>query len=260
MDLIQFKIGASIAILATGIIGGAIAFRLGKSSTGKRFFSLGNAFSGGIFLGAGLLHMLPDSENYFEKWLGHLDFPFAFFTAAAGVILILMIERGFHRGADLDHLSEEQEHQTISASYVLILVLSVHSFISGLALGAQDTVNESLVVFIAIVAHKGSAAFALGSNMIRAGVDKSRYQRMILLFSTMTPLGILLGTFVSRALSSQQAASFEAIFDGFASGTFLYIALIDVIGEEFGILKDIWAKISLVVLGFGVMAGLAIFL
>jgi zinc transporter 1/2/3 len=48
-------------------------------------------------------------------------------------------------------------------------VLSVHSVILGLALGAQSALAGAVIVFLAIVAHKGAAGFALGVGYQRAG-------------------------------------------------------------------------------------------
>jgi hypothetical protein len=39
----------------------------------------------------------------------------------------------------------------------------------GAAMGAQETIKDTLDIFIAIVAHKGLAAYALGSSIVDSG-------------------------------------------------------------------------------------------
>ena len=61
MEIIWFKILTIILIITAGIVGGLFPTRKTLSKSGGEKLSFGNAFAGGIFLGAGLLHMLPDS-------------------------------------------------------------------------------------------------------------------------------------------------------------------------------------------------------
>ena len=77
---------------------------------------------------------------------------------------------------------------------VLLVVLSIHSVIAGIALGIETELAASLLVMIAILSHKGSAAFALIVSVQAAGADRRRLLRVLTIFVVMTPLGILLGT------------------------------------------------------------------
>ena len=49
--------------------------------------------------------------------------------------------------------------------------LCFHSLLEGAALGAQETIANSMHIFIAIVSHKGLAAYALGSSVIETKVE-----------------------------------------------------------------------------------------
>ena len=46
-----------------------------------------------------------------------------------------------------------------------------HSLLEGAVLGAQETITNSMHIFIAIVSHKGLAAYALGSSIIESQVE-----------------------------------------------------------------------------------------
>lgn len=74
----------------------------------------------------------------------------------------------------------------------------------------------------------------------------------------MTPLGVLLGTLFSEFMSSDVSAMFEMIFDCLAAGTFLYIAITEIIGKIFNDAKHTWAKLILIACGFTLMAVVAI--
>jgi hypothetical protein len=50
----------------------------------------------------------------------------------------------------------------------------------------------------------------------------------------MTPLGIGIGVTFSSLAASGTATKIEAVFDGLAAGTFLCVAVIDIIEEVFG--------------------------
>ncbi len=92
MSILSFKIIAIFLIIFVALLGGRGAFKIKSSKKSSLYFSLGNTFAAGIFLGAGLIHMLPDAVNGFSEVLDS-DFPFAPFIASLGFLLILFIER-----------------------------------------------------------------------------------------------------------------------------------------------------------------------
>ncbi|THB67984.1 MAG: hypothetical protein D6E12_07450, partial [Desulfovibrio sp.] len=61
-------------------------------------------------------------------------------------------------------------------------------------------------------------------------------------------------------LTGKAEAGFEAVFDGLAAGTFLYVAILDVIHEEFSQPALRGPKFLVFLCGIGIMAGLALFL
>jgi len=63
--------------------------RFRKSST---IISLASAFSGGLFLGVGILHLLPEAAESFEKGLD-TEFPWANFICVVCFAFILFIEK-----------------------------------------------------------------------------------------------------------------------------------------------------------------------
>ena len=53
-----------------------------------------------------------------------------------------------------------------AGALAIALGLGLHSVMEGLALGAQETVEQGVGIFLAIMAHKGLAAFALGNKLL----------------------------------------------------------------------------------------------
>ncbi len=66
MSILTFKLVSAAAILAIGLIGGLIPHYASRSESSRRFFSLGNAFAGGLFLGVGFIHLLPEGIEKLE--------------------------------------------------------------------------------------------------------------------------------------------------------------------------------------------------
>ncbi|MBN2310629.1 MAG: ZIP family metal transporter [Candidatus Hydrogenedentes bacterium] len=257
MTVELFKTLAFVAILLTGLAGGYLSLRLAASSRKEAIFSLGNCLAGGIFLGAGLIHMLPDAQEGFSAVAAGIDFPVVSVICACGFLLVLLIERVATSGHG--HAGEEQAPSSKPVyPYVLALVLSIHSIITGIALGAEGTVAMAFVIVVAVLAHKGSAAFALSISLQRAGTARAAVWRTVILFSFMTPIGILAGAGLTRLLTGTAEEVFEAIFDALAAGTFLYVASMEIIEHEFAQRQRRVAKFACVTLGLALMAALAI--
>lgn len=253
MTVLEFKILAVVVIFFVGVSSGLSPLRFGVSKGEQLLFSIGNSFAGGIFLGAGLLHLLPDG---IELLSGVSDYPLALLLAAASLGMLLFLEKVVFIEGEARNL--ENIGKSAFEPFLLALILSIHSFIAGAALGIEKTILASTVLFIAIIAHKGGAAFALGISMIRGGILRRRHIKVILLFSIMTPLGIFLGSVLSKGFGSNTGQILEGIFDSLAAGTFLYVAVLDIIEEEFSIPGNELLKFLSIIVGLGLMAMLAV--
>ena len=65
--MIEIKLGAAVAVFLAGLVGGLFATRLTQSKSQEALTGLANTFAGGVFLGAALMHMLPDAREKFER-------------------------------------------------------------------------------------------------------------------------------------------------------------------------------------------------
>lgn len=72
----------------------------------------------------------------------------------------------------------------------------------------------------------------------------------------MEPLGVAIGTVLSLVLNSTDTTMIEAIVGAVASGTFIYVATIDILVEEFARDSDKYLKTFCCLVGFGLMVAL----
>lgn len=234
-SLLAVKAVAALAILLVGLAGGAIPILATRHRASHRILSLGNALAGGIFLGAGFLHLLPEASETLEDVV---EYPLAPLLAATGVCVLLLIDRVLLESFRSGRSSYGEAAQQPVYPVVLLVVLSIHSVIAGVALGLETELATSVLVMIAILCHKGSAAFALVVSVIASGAASSRVWRTLVVFAAMTPLGILIGTGASSLLEGQVAMLIEGSFNALAAGTFVYVAILDVISAEMSRIED----------------------
>ncbi len=254
MSIIWFKILSVVLIIIAGITGGIVPLGKGVKKGGNRLV-FGNAFAGGVFLGAGLMHLLPDAMENFSSLKLSFEFPLAPLIAGIGFIFILALERVIAQKESAEILNSNKNQ----FPFILFTVLAIHSIIAGMSLGLETTIISGSVIFIAIIAHKGSASFSLGVNLVNFNINKKMIIKTILFFSIMTPIGIIIGTVLDNIESSRVSIWFEAIFDSLAAGTFLYIAVLEIIDDVFANGKLRIQKFGFLLIGFLLMAFIAIY-
>ncbi|CAG9460043.1 unnamed protein product [Pedinophyceae sp. YPF-701] len=142
---------------------------------------------------------------------------------------------------------------SFATALILAVALSIHSVLEGAAMGAQRTVEQSVDVFIAIVAHKGLASYALGSSLVESGTRLTRFAAVTWFFAAATPLGIFMGFVLSEVASTGLSAGITAL----AAGTFIYVAVMEVIPKELRTRKHKTAKVAMLLAGFSIMAVVA---
>jgi len=261
----ELKLVLGLAVLAAGALGGALPLRrFGREdAAGGRVLERAYAFSAGVFLAAGLVHLLPRADAAWRE-LG-FDYPLAFALAAAAILLMLLFEHV---------LPPEEAHHALHApsaerfshlpeasprgAYAVLIALSVHALLAGLALGTQRSAGGALVIFAALLAHKTVEGFALGVSLVRHGMPAGRAWTLLGLFALATPLGIALGAGLDAWLDDTTRGGLEATFLALAAGTFAYVATLDILREELQTPGDRLAKWLWVVVGAAGMGVLAL--
>eukprot|EP00929_Paragymnodinium_shiwhaense_P000530 TRINITY_DN100773_c0_g1_i1.p1 TRINITY_DN100773_c0_g1~~TRINITY_DN100773_c0_g1_i1.p1 ORF type:complete len:425 (+),score=94.23 TRINITY_DN100773_c0_g1_i1:71-1345(+) len=141
---------------------------------------------------------------------------------------------------------KEANHEV--QAYMLFFALGFHSVSEGLGVGCASGTNVLASVSIAILAHKGLAAFALGTSLMRSGLQPARFALCTFLFSIATPLGCILG---ALAVSDASATNgpIGGICTAFASGTFMQVCTMELLP------KVLAEKQHKVLVSFALLAG-----
>lgn len=144
--------------------------------------------------------------------------------------------------------------------FILALVFSIHSFIEGLALGVKTELDAgALSIFIAIVSHKFVEAVTVGSNFVKEDVNLAKALPVLLVYCLMTPLGIVVGMIVTSTLESGgTSVVVQGIFQAFASGSFVYLAIHEINDDKSCHGVPAMYQVLLLTLGLGSMAVLSL--
>ncbi|KAG7393503.1 hypothetical protein PHYPSEUDO_007340 [Phytophthora pseudosyringae] len=122
-------------------------------------------------------------------------------------------------------------HGIVKANPILALVvfiaLSFHSVMEGMGMGASS--SPAWDILVAILAHKSLAAFALALEFLHHNVSRKQLLSSVAVFSLMTPTGILFGRLL---VDTNHATPAGGVCAAFAGGTFLFVAIMEIIPQE----------------------------
>lgn len=263
----------ALLLFLVGLLGGALPlFR--RWSERQLHGSL--AFSTGILLGAVFFHLLPSISSDAPQavpapasaLIEHVHEPgeehdhdhdddahadphghahgavLPWFFVLVGVLGVYLVEALVLRTHDFD-----EQHRHRAVSFATLTGLSLHCFTAGVSYPAIEAAmgGVSALFLIAFLLHKGLEAFSLTTVFQLAGFPNKKVALMVVLFSLVTPAGILVGHLLSGTLSDASMSFFSAL----AAGTFLFVCLCELLPEVFHHREDSLMKIALLALGIG---------
>jgi solute carrier family 39 (zinc transporter), member 1/2/3 len=236
-------IAMTAAVVAVAIAAGAVPF-VRRRSPGIASFPDAEALTTGIFLGAGLIHMLGDATAGFAAQ--GVSYPWPVFLA--GVVLLALL--------GLEHVGHGTREAT-SLAALATLMLSIHSFLAGAALGTATKAAVATVVFLAIMAHKWAASFALSLKLNETALPLAIRLGAFGVFVGLFPFGVTCG----RVATSVEHANplLTPIFSALAAGTFIYLGTLHGLANGTLVARcREFRTFALVVLGYAIMAVVAI--
>eukprot|EP00798_Chlamydomonas_sp_ICE-L_P014510 gene14510-20538_t len=125
--------------------------------------------------------------------------------------------------------------QQVSA-YMFELGCVTHSFIIGLMLGTQVT-NKTKVsaLVIALCFHQAIEGLSLGNSVGTAGFSRLKSFSMVFFYALTVPIGTAVGIAVASSYDGQSitAIAVQGVFNCLSGGMLLYIALVQLLGDEF---------------------------
>lgn len=115
------------------------------------------------------------------------------------------------------------------SNLVVLVILSIHSILAGLALGVSGKVN-GLTILVALLVHKLFEALVMGVSTVKAHHELRVRLTEIIVYVLATPIGVVIGAILSAGGPLPQHT--VGVIVGISSGTFTYIALVEVMAEE----------------------------
>ncbi|KAG2641066.1 zinc transporter 8-like [Panicum virgatum] len=118
---------------------------------------------------------------------------------------------------------------------VLELGIVVHSVIIGISLGASEEPSTIKPLVVALSFHQMFEGMGLGGCIVQAKFKLRSIVTMVLFFCLTTPVGILVGIGISSVYNedSPTALVVEGILNSVAAGILIYMALVDLLAEDF---------------------------
>ncbi|GFY75477.1 zinc transporter ZIP1 [Trichonephila inaurata madagascariensis] len=155
---------------------------------------------------------------------------------------------------------QNRSSSSIFRSLLLVFALSLHSIFEGLAIGLQTSIQSNIRILVAVLIHKCIIAFTLGLNLTHSSLRNINVIKSNFFFSLASPIGIVIGVLVIDFVEGVALAITSGILQGLATGTFLYITVIEILPKELSTGKDRMVKMACVVLGYSIVSLLLTFL
>jgi len=254
MDNLVTLILYSLGILAISMAG---AYLPRVKTLSDRQIHLLVALSTGIFLGLLFLLLLPEALEECEH--GGIDTHDTMFALLAGFMLIMSVEIYLkHRHMDSCGC-ECDSHSHKLVSFSSMIGLSIHAACDGIALAATFLAGGEIaaITTVGMCIHKFVVLFSLSSITLVTDIPKKRSLRYLLAFSLITPLSGLLFFGVLDGVSDVEGLA--GIPMAFAAGTFMYVALCDMLPEAFHRKKQDMKSFLLVLVGVAIIGAITIF-
>lgn len=244
-----FKLVGLLLILSATLLSGFYPFFKKFTSKKNTGFPIAESVAAGVFLSVALIHMLGTASDQFYQLSYH--YPFAFLLAGVTFLFLLWLE---HIGREIAvHKGEASGAFAILAT----IMLSVHAFLMGAALGLSASISIAVVILFAILAHKWAESFSLAIQINKSNFSFRMNIFLFCIFSLMTPLGIILGTTATTELHNYPLL--EPVFSSLGAGTFLYLGTLHGLENATLVKKCCDLKrFYFVILGFVIMAVVAI--
>jgi len=218
-------IHASLLLVGVSALGAALPLLRPWSPRFLHFFV---SIAAGVFLGAIFLHLLPElaQDTVGTAHDGHeahaAVLPWA--AALAGLLALFVVQKIL-----IEQDETRDPHEVVW--FATFLGLAAHSFTTGLGYASVLDDPALMTTFLGSMAvHKAGESFSLASVMRLAHLPLWRSIGFLALYCLAAPLGLWLGDALSASFA---ALGIAPLLTGLAVGTFLYVAVGDLLPEVF---------------------------
>ena len=246
LDATWLLIGYVTVIGLVSFTGGHFA---NVGQTTHRIAQLIVSFIAGFILGLAIFHLLPHALAIAAEHGSRLE---VMIYVALGVVVMIFFLHvfQFHSHESLSspgvnsygtHKGEGAREATLGSFWALTIGLGLHTFIEAVTLGVTVELSDrydgtegllpGLAMFIAITLHKPLDAYSVLSLAQRAGYTKRRRIFVNVAFALLCPIVAVSAYFIGVSFEEYFTHRYVGIFLSFATGTFLCIALSDLLPE-----------------------------
>ncbi|OGE82805.1 MAG: hypothetical protein A3B10_03795 [Candidatus Doudnabacteria bacterium RIFCSPLOWO2_01_FULL_44_21] len=240
----EFLAILSVIIVSLISLIGLFAISL-NSRLGKTFLNFLVSFAAGALLGDVFIHLLPQlaENNNFNLNISLI--------ILASVVGFFVTEKFIH----WHHHHNESEENKMTYHPVAILNLigdGLHNLIDGLIIGGAYLIDlrVGLATTVAVILHEIPQEIGDFGVLIYAGFSRKK----ALFFNFLSALMALVGVFV--ALSIGRIENFTPILVAIGTGSFLYIAVADLIPEIHKSKEKALSQFLIMLLGIAIMFAL----
>ncbi|MEJ2504020.1 MAG: ZIP family metal transporter [Gemmatimonadota bacterium] len=218
-DVVLVAIYALITALATGL--GALPFLFVRTLSG-RAVAYSNAIAAGLMLGASF-GLVSEGTEY-----GRLE---TVAGAVLGVVFILLAHRALGDRDEQDLVFEAARGEGARKMLLMMIVMTVHSFSEGVAVGVSFGGGMTLatVITVAIAIHNGPEGVAITAVLRPQGVSLARCAGWSIFSSLPQPLMA-----VPAFLFVETVAPALPYGLGFAAGAMVFMVLVELLPEAYG--------------------------
>ena len=169
----------TLILLFTSVLVGAIFVEVFKPKK-ERNIQLLLTFSGAYLLAISLLHLLPELFKYnTTENIG---------IYILGGFLIQILLEYFSQGIEHGHF-----HKSNVIPFSVLISLCLHAFLEGVPLGGELEKHTHNALLSGIILHKLPVAIVLMTFFLQSNMKKSKAYILLLIFATMSPLGVYAG-------------------------------------------------------------------
>ncbi len=237
-------LGYCVAVFAASMLGGRISALGALTHTRTQVVM---SLVAGLILGMALYHLLPHG---LERISGPGNIEKGALWCLLGVVLMVGLQRmfqfhqhDFSNEAKALRSDHPQSGKALRVGGVagVIFGLAVHTIIEGVALGASTQASiqhdggikalPGLDAFLAILLHKPLDAYSIMFVVRLAGWSRGACNRVNLGYALLCPLAALASFWVGSQLGAAAGGELAGYVLCFAAGTFLCVALSDLLPE-----------------------------
>ncbi|ROT73731.1 hypothetical protein C7M84_007809 [Penaeus vannamei] len=157
------------------------------------------------------------------------------------------------------HAAAVDKNVSVMGAVVVVVALSFHSVMEGLALGLEEEPTDVWILMAALTSHKVFIAFSMSMELLEVGVSLKPFAASMIVFSLASPVGGLIGALVVAYSGDQESAGAvlaPTFLQAVSGGTILYVAFCEVLERERAKPKGGMVRFLTLLLGFCLMAGL----